>query len=118
MYEVPTPAPELVQWLAMAARVHRYTRNEFLGEFFPDTEDKAAIAAGMEQLRARQLAWRLAEMRCCPGTTQAEVAARKGRYPGPHLRQRARQARREQNGVTGRLHRSPRRPTGDHRRLR
>ena len=31
---------------------HRYTRDEFLGEFFPDTEDKAAITAGMEQLRA------------------------------------------------------------------
>ncbi len=55
-----------------------YTREEFLGEFFPDAEDKAAIAAGMEQLRAEQRAWRLAEMRRRLGVTQAEVAARMG----------------------------------------
>ncbi len=56
----------------------QYTREEFLGEFFPDAEDKAAIAAGMEQLRAEQRAWRLAEMRRRLGITQAEVAARMG----------------------------------------
>jgi hypothetical protein len=43
---------------------HHYTREEFLGEFYPDPADKAAIAAGMEQLRAEQRAWRLAEMPC------------------------------------------------------
>ena len=57
---------------------HHYTREEFLGEFFPDPADKAAIAAGMEQLRAEQRAWRLAEMRRRLGVTQAEVAARMG----------------------------------------
>ena len=57
---------------------HRYTREEFLGEFFPDAEDKAAITAGMEQLRAEQRAWRLAEMRRRLGITQAQVAARMG----------------------------------------
>ena len=57
---------------------HRYTREDFLGEFFPDPADKAAIAAGMEQLRAEQRAWRLAEMRRRLGITQAEVAARMG----------------------------------------
>jgi hypothetical protein len=31
---------------------HHYTRDEFLAEFYPDPDDKAAIAAGMEQLRA------------------------------------------------------------------
>ena len=29
-----------------------YTRDEFLSEFYPDPADKAAIAAGMDQLRA------------------------------------------------------------------
>ena len=57
---------------------HRYTHEEFLGEFFPDAEDKAAVAAGMEQLRAEQRAWRLAEMRRRLGITQADVAARMG----------------------------------------
>jgi DNA-binding XRE family transcriptional regulator len=57
---------------------HHYTRDEFLGEFFPDPADKPAIAAGMEQLRAEQRAWRLAEMRRRLGITQAEVATRMG----------------------------------------
>jgi hypothetical protein len=43
--------------------VHHYTRDEFLAEFYPDPDDKAAIAAGMKQLRAEQRAFRLAEMR-------------------------------------------------------
>jgi hypothetical protein len=37
----------------------------FLAEFYPDPADKAAIAAGMEPLRAEQRAFRLAEMRRC-----------------------------------------------------
>jgi DNA-binding XRE family transcriptional regulator len=56
----------------------RYTRGEFLGEFFPDPADKAAIAAEMSQLRAGQRAWRLAEMRRRLGITQAEAAERTG----------------------------------------
>ena len=40
---------------------HSYTRDEFLDEFFPDAGDRADIAAGMEQLRAEQRAYRLAE---------------------------------------------------------
>jgi hypothetical protein len=43
-----------------SSEFHHYTRDEFLGEFFPDAEDKAGVAAGMEQLRAEQRAWRLA----------------------------------------------------------
>ena len=62
----------------MSSEFHHYTRNEFLGEFFPEAEDKAEIAAGMEQLRAEQRAWRLAEMRRRLGITQAEVAQRMG----------------------------------------
>ena len=57
---------------------HNYRREEFLDEFFPDAEDRAAIAAGMEQLRAQQRAWRLADMRRRLGVTQADVAARMG----------------------------------------
>src|ERR1700744_5073383 len=57
---------------------HHYTRNEFLAEFYRDPAGKAAIAAGMEQLRAEQRAFRLAEMRRRLGITQAEVAARMG----------------------------------------
>ena len=57
---------------------HHYTRDEFLSEFYPDPADKAAIAAGMEQLRAEQRAFRLAEMRRRLGITQAQVAARMG----------------------------------------
>jgi DNA-binding XRE family transcriptional regulator len=62
----------------MSSEFHRFTRDEFLGEFFPEAEDKAEIAAGMEQLRAEQRAWRLAEMRRRLGITQAEVAQRMG----------------------------------------
>jgi DNA-binding XRE family transcriptional regulator len=62
----------------MSSEFHHYTREEFLGEFFPDAGDKAAVAAGMEQLRAEQRAWRLAEMRRRLGVTQAEVATRMG----------------------------------------
>jgi len=40
-----------------------YSRDEFLGEFFPDPGDRIEITAGMERLRAEQRAFRLAEMR-------------------------------------------------------
>jgi DNA-binding XRE family transcriptional regulator len=62
----------------MSSEFHHYTREELSGEFFPDSTDKAEIAAGMEQLRAEQRAWRLAEMRRRLGVTQAEVAERMG----------------------------------------
>ena len=57
---------------------NHYTRDEFLGEFFPDPADKAAITVGMDQLRAEQRAYRLAEMRRRLGITQANVAASMG----------------------------------------
>ena len=57
---------------------HHSTRDEFLAEFYPDPADKAAITAGMEQLRAEQRAVRLAEMRRRLGITQTQVAARMG----------------------------------------
>jgi DNA-binding transcriptional regulator YiaG len=57
---------------------HHYTRDEFLSEFYPDPADKTDIAAGMEQLRAGQRAFRLAEMRRRLGITQAQIAARMG----------------------------------------
>jgi DNA-binding XRE family transcriptional regulator len=60
------------------AETRHYSSDEFLDEFFPDERDKAAIAAGMEQLRAEQRAWRLAEMRRRLGVTQAELAGRMG----------------------------------------
>jgi hypothetical protein len=53
-----------------SSEFHRYTRDEFLAEFYPDPADKAAIAAGMKQLRAEQRAFRLAEMRRHLGITQ------------------------------------------------
>jgi DNA-binding XRE family transcriptional regulator len=62
----------------MSSEFHHYTGEEFLGEFFPGPEDRAEIAAGMEQLRPEQRAWRLGEMRRRLGTTQAEVAQRMG----------------------------------------
>lgn len=62
----------------MSSEFHPYTREEFLGEFFPGPADKAEIAAGMEQLRAEQRAWRLADMRRRLGVTQVEVAQRMG----------------------------------------
>ena len=62
----------------MSSELHHYTRDEFLAEFYPDPADKAAIAAGMKQLRAEQRAFRLAEMRRRLGITQAQVAARMG----------------------------------------
>ena len=61
-----------------SSEFHHYTRDEFLAEFYPDPGDKAAITAGMEQLRAEQRAFRLAEMRRRLGITQAQVAARMG----------------------------------------
>src|ERR1700685_1725936 len=61
-----------------SSEIHHYTRDEFLAEFYPDPADKAAIAAGIEQLRAEQRAFRLAEMRRRLGITQAQVAARMG----------------------------------------
>jgi DNA-binding XRE family transcriptional regulator len=62
----------------MSDEFRHYTRDEFLGEFFHDAADKAAITAGMEQLRAERRAWRLAGMRRRLGITQAEVATRMG----------------------------------------
>jgi DNA-binding XRE family transcriptional regulator len=62
----------------VSTEFHHCTPQEFLGEFFPDPADKAAIRAGMEQLRAEQRAWRLAEMRRRLGITQADVATRTG----------------------------------------
>src|SRR5215470_9167322 len=76
-----------------SSEFHHYTRDEFLAEFYPDPADKAAIAAGIEQLRAEQRAFRLAEMCRRLGITQAQVAARMGITPGPRVRHRARQAR-------------------------
>jgi len=62
----------------MSTQFHHYTPDEFLAEFYPDPADKAAIAAGMDQLRAEQRAYRLAEMRRRLGITQADVATRMG----------------------------------------
>lgn len=59
-----------------------YTRDDFLAEFCPDPADKAAIAAGMEQLRAEQRAFRLAEMRRRLGITQGRVSAIEHAKPG------------------------------------
>jgi hypothetical protein len=39
-----------------SSEFRHYTRDEFLAEFYPDPADKAAIAAGMEQLLAEQRA--------------------------------------------------------------
>ena len=61
---------------------HHYTRDEFLAEFYPDPADKAAIAAGMKQLRAEQRAFRLAEMRRRLGITQGRVSAIEHAKPG------------------------------------
>ena len=61
---------------------HHYTRDEFLAEFYPDPADKAAIVAGMEQLRAEQRAVRLAEMRRRLGITQGRVSAIEHAKPG------------------------------------
>ena len=62
----------------MSSEFRNCTREEFFGEFFPDPGDKAAIAAGIEQLHAEHRAWRLAEMRRRLDITQAEVAGRMG----------------------------------------
>jgi len=61
-----------------SSEFHHYNRDEFLAEFYPDPADSAAIAAGMDQLRAEQRAFRLAEMRRRLGITQVQVAARMG----------------------------------------
>jgi len=37
-----------------SSEFRHYTRDEFLAEFYPDPADKAAIAAGMEQVHAEQ----------------------------------------------------------------
>jgi hypothetical protein len=55
-----------------------YSREEFLDEFYPDTDDRAAIAAGVEQPRAEQRAYCLAEMRRRLGFSHAQVADRMG----------------------------------------
>ena len=96
----------------------RYSRDEFLEEFFPDDRDKTAIAAGMKQLRAEQRAWRLAEMRRRLGVTQVELAGRMGVSQGrvsaiEHAKPGANELQDPR-----RLRRSARRPLGDHRRLR
>ena len=54
----------------MSSEFDRYARDEFLGRFFSGVEDKAEIAAEIEQ--------RLAEMRRRLGITQAQVAGRVG----------------------------------------
>src|ERR1700756_359144 len=64
-----------------SSEFHHYTQDEFLAEFYPDPADNAAIAAGMEQLRAEQRAFRLAEMPRRLGIAQAQVAARMGITP-------------------------------------
>jgi DNA-binding XRE family transcriptional regulator len=61
-----------------SSEFHHYFRDEFLAEFYPDPADKVAIAAVMEQLRAEQRAFRLADMRRRLGITQAQVAAQMG----------------------------------------
>jgi hypothetical protein len=61
-----------------------YTRDEFLAEFYPDPADKAAIAAGMDQLRAKQRAFRLAEMRRRLGITLSSSVGRSASVRGPH----------------------------------
>src|SRR6266576_1149892 len=66
----------------MSSELHHYTRDEFLAEFYPDPADKAAIAAGMKQLRAEQRAFRLAEMRRRLGITQGRVSAIEHAKPG------------------------------------
>jgi hypothetical protein len=60
-----------------SSEFQHYNRDEFLAEFYPDPGDKAAIAAGMEQLRAEQRAFRLAEMRL--GITQVQMGITQGR---------------------------------------
>jgi hypothetical protein len=45
--------------MSSSSEFRHYTRDEFLAEFYPDPADKAAIAAGMKQLRAEQRAFRL-----------------------------------------------------------
>jgi hypothetical protein len=67
-----------------SSEFHRYTRDEFLAEFYPDPADKAAIAAGMEQLRAEQRAFRLAEMRAArhPSSGRRGTAGRPGSVSG------------------------------------
>ena len=65
-----------------SSEFHHYNRDEFLAEFYPDPVDKAAIAAGMEQLRAEQRAFRLAEMRRRLGITQGRVSAIEHAKPG------------------------------------
>ncbi len=92
---------------------NNYTRDEFLHEFFPDAQDKAAITAGMEQLRAEQPAYRLADMRRRLGITRADVAPRMGVTQGrvsaiEHAKPGATELRNPR-----RLRRSPRRAPGD-----
>src|SRR5260370_11902734 len=69
--------------LMSSSEFHHYTRDEFLAEFYPDPADKAAIAAGMEQLRAEQRAYRLAEIRRRLGITPADLATRMGVTQSP-----------------------------------
>jgi DNA-binding XRE family transcriptional regulator len=55
---------------------HSYDRESFLGEFFPDSGERAEVEAGAQQLVNESRAHRLAEMRRRLGLTQAEVAER------------------------------------------
>ena len=45
-----------------SSEFQHYNRDEFLAEFYPDPADKAAIATGMEQLRAEQRAFRFGHL--------------------------------------------------------
>ena len=75
-----------------------YDREEFLGEFFPDPEDRAEIAAGIDQLRAGQRACRLASaesevrpeprrpLTLLPHRLKAGEAGPGGHYPHPPCR--------------------------------
>ena len=69
-----------------SSEFHHYTWDEFLAKFYPNPADKAAIAAGMKQLRAEQRAFPPAEMRGRLGITQAQVAARMGITQRPRVR--------------------------------
>jgi DNA-binding XRE family transcriptional regulator len=55
---------------------HSYDRESFLGEFFPDSSERAEVEAGARQMVNENRAHRLAEMRRRLGLTQAEVAER------------------------------------------
>ena len=92
-----------------------YSRDELLGELFPDPGDRIEIAAGMGRLRAEQRAFRLAEMRRRLGFSQKQITARRASPRAGHRRSRS-QAWRYRTADHRRLRRGPRRTAGDHRR--